>query len=134
MAIYEDVGELVVVRCWCGVQHAVPASLRSLQQRQHLDARPQQEIYCPLGHTHVIAGEGKAAKLERELQRERARHDQTKAERDAAERSRRAIKGAHTRTKNRVAKGICPCCNRHFANLQRHMENQHPDYLEMKEG
>lgn len=30
--------------------------------------------------------------------------------------------------KNRVANGVCPCCNRHFENLERHMKGQHPDF------
>lgn len=27
----------------------------------------------------------------------------------------------------RVHKGTCPCCKRHFENLQRHMETKHPE-------
>lgn len=38
------------------------------------------------------------------------------------------VKGAHQRTKNRVAKGVCPCCNRSFTNLAKHMAGQHPDF------
>lgn len=40
----------------------------------------------------------------------------------------RAEKGAKTKLKKRIAKGACPCCNRHFVNLQRHIEGQHPEY------
>lgn len=40
----------------------------------------------------------------------------------------RAEKAAKTRIKNRVSKGVCPCCNRTFQNLQQHMVTQHPDY------
>lgn len=40
----------------------------------------------------------------------------------------RAEKAAKTRLKNRIAKGVCPCCTRHFTNLERHMETKHPDY------
>jgi len=45
-------------------------------------------------------------------------------------RSKIAIKGHHTRLKKRIAAGVCPCCNRSFQNLQSHMKNQHPQYLE----
>lgn len=24
--------------------------------------------------------------------------------------------------------GVCPCCNRSFTNVRRHMTSQHPDY------
>jgi hypothetical protein len=33
-----------------------------------------------------------------------------------------------TRIKKRVAAGVCPCCNRSFKDLARHMAGQHPDY------
>lgn len=56
------------------------------------------------------------------------RKAQQRAER--TERRRRAEKAAKTRIKNRVAKGVCPCCNRHFENLHRHMQTKHPDYTE----
>lgn len=71
--------------------------------------------------------------------RERTAHDRTKASRTEArrerrdmERSRNAYKGQVTKVKNRVSKGVCPCCNRYFKNLHRHMENKHPDYAEAK--
>ena len=40
-----------------------------------------------------------------------------------------ATKGIVTRTKNRVSKGVCPRCNRHFEQLQRHMASKHPEYV-----
>lgn len=41
---------------------------------------------------------------------------------------RRAQKGQNTRLKKRIAAGVCPCCNRSFANLREHMAGQHPDF------
>ena len=57
------------------------------------------------------------------LANERARHDQTRA-------SLVGHKAAKTRLKNRIARGICPCCKRHFTNLQRHMDCKHPEFNE----
>lgn len=136
MAILEHTGELVVLRCWCGVQHAVPQSLRDVQLRQHNDGRKNvQGIYCPLGHQHVPTGTTKCDELAHNLANEAARlarevsrHDQTKAELRETENRRRAEKGAKTRLKNRVAAGVCPCCNRTFQNLARHIKGQHPDF------
>jgi hypothetical protein len=51
-----------------------------------------------------------------------------RADRDRKEYSRRAEKAAKTRIKNRISKGVCPCCNRTFQDLQRHMTTKHPDY------
>lgn len=50
------------------------------------------------------------------------------SERNAAQRALRATKGRLTKTKKRIANGVCPCCNRHFVNLERHMTGKHPDY------
>lgn len=44
------------------------------------------------------------------------------------EHRRRAEKAAKTRLKNRVGKGVCPCCNRTFLDLQRHMQLKHPSF------
>src|SRR5690606_15231496 len=30
--------------------------------------------------------------------------------------------------RQRFANGVCPCCNRSFTNVARHMRTQHPDY------
>ena len=126
----EEQGQLTVVRCWCGIQHAVPASLRDEQLRKFNDGGQPQTIYCPLGHRYKPAGVTAAEKLRRSLQQERAAHDQTKSALQDAEHSRRAQKAATTRLKNRVANGVCPCCHRSFKNVRRHMDNQHPDYKE----
>lgn len=38
-------------------------------------------------------------------------------------------RGQLTKLKRRVSNGVCPCCNRSFADLHRHMTEKHPDYL-----
>ena len=124
--------KLVIVTCWCGIRHAVPESLRKNQLREHNDGLKPTGIFCPLGHTWIPAGNSKHELLQHELQRERASHDQQRANlRDRLERAKRqtaAQKAAKTRLKNRVAAGVCPCCNRHFENLARHMTGQHPGF------
>lgn len=69
----EFTDRLVVVTCWCGINHAIPQDLKNFQRRQHDEGREVTGIYCPLGHSHVPSGEGKAAKLERQLAWERDR-------------------------------------------------------------
>jgi hypothetical protein len=126
--LFEAVGVLSRVRCWCGIQHAVPKSSRDEQLRKFNDGKNPPSIYCPLGHQHSPAGVTDSEKLKRRLQQERAEHDQTKSYLRDAENSRRAQKAAKTRLKNRIANGVCPCCHRTFANLLRHMGEKHPDY------
>jgi len=121
-------GELTVLTCWCGMRHAVPTELRNHQLRCHDDGRDVPVIYCPLGHSHMPAGESKAERLERQLQAQRDRAARFAAQRDQAEASARAYKGAATRARNRAKVGVCPCCNRTFSQLARHMASQHPDF------
>ena len=135
--ISEFVGQLVLRRCWCGIQFAVPESLNDLQRRQFDEGREMVDIYCPMGHRGYPVGEPEYKRIERELQRERQQHDQTKAilrdEKNvhgATIRSLRSTKGKVTLLKRRAAAGKCPCCHTDFKDLAAHMANKHPGYSE----
>ncbi len=54
--IQEHTGVLVVMRCFCGIQHAVPNSLANEQRRQHNKGETVMGIFCPLGHQHSPSG------------------------------------------------------------------------------
>ena len=109
---------LVVTHCWCGIALAIPSNLNRWAHEQKVD------IYCPLGHTFVFT-ETYKEKYEAEQRRRKAAQDLLAAE----ERSHAATRGHLTRTKKRVSHGVCPCCNRTFANVTRHMKTQHPEYV-----
>ena len=121
---------LVCISCGvCSIPFAMP-------ENHH--ARTQQTgswFWCPNGHKiHYTESENERLRRESEqLQQRLARQvAQTVSAQDARDREKRrhaATKGALTKTKKRVGKGVCPCCNRHFANVQRHMEGQHPEYI-----
>lgn len=49
---------------------------------------------------------------------------QAQAERDQRLAAERELKKIQTRVKG----GVCPCCNRSFVQLTRHMKTKHPDY------
>jgi hypothetical protein len=123
-------GQLVVCTCWCGMRHAVPTELRRHQEKQAEEGRDIDPVYCPLGHSHVPAGEPKIKRVERERERARNEAATRAAERDQAEASARAHKGAATKARKRAAAAVCPVpgCGRSFKQLRRHMETQHPDY------
>lgn len=115
----------IVIDCpQCQVEFAVT---ESYEARRRTDGKT---FYCPTGHS-MSYGDNVQAQLKRERDktaRLTSRLDQVRADRDAIERSRRATKGQLTRVKNRVAKGVCPCCNQTFSDLAQHMETKHPDY------
>lgn len=109
----------------CGVPFAMSESLYNEAIKDH-----SRWFYCPNGHSQHFIG-----KTDEQLERERRiRAEATEqALRDqlaASERSKAALKGVVTKTKRRIGKGVCPCCNRHFTNVERHMESRHPEYAE----
>lgn len=69
-------------------------------------------------------------RTKRQLANERARHDQTRADRDHIEARRRGEKAAKTRLQRKIADGQCPCCDGQFKNVRRHMQRMHPEYVE----
>lgn len=92
--------------------------------------------FCPNGHSRVYR-ETEAQRLQKQLDAKQAALEGARAsvqrERDwrrETERSNSALKGVVTRTKNRAAAGLCPCCRRTFSQLARHMKNQHPEYAQ----
>lgn len=118
----------------CGIQFGA--------SKAWMDARRAdgKGFYCPNGH--ALAFEGTTKKLKKELEEAKKAAADAKrqadqyrnwynAEQGDHEQTRKKLsstKGQLTKTKKRVANGVCPCCSRHFANLERHMAGQHPDF------
>lgn len=89
--------------------------------------------YCRCGWGFADGGEN--ARLKREIESERKRTEwarqaaeNERQRREAAEHRERAQKAAKTRLKNRIAHGVCPCCQRTFENVARHMATKHPGF------
>lgn len=118
---------LIVEDCiHCGMQFAVSKNWQDKKRNDH------STFYCPNGHSMAYNVEGPVAKAERlakkaELDAQArindARHAQLVAEkeRDSAIRAKRKME-------RRISKGVCPCCNRTFEDLHRHMSTKHKDY------
>lgn len=95
-------------------------------------------FYCPNGHSAVFK-ESTATKLQRRIDEMKqqaasaeqalqarlneARHAGLVAEKALASETRK-----RRRIEKRVAAGVCPCCNRTFEDLHRHMQTKHKDY------
>lgn len=97
--------------------------------------RDRETWYCPNGHPRVFAGPTEESKLRNQLAAVTARADQLQAslasQRSITSHERakvRGLKGVITRVKKRVGNGVCPCCNRTFQDLARHMGTKHPEY------
>lgn len=117
-----------VIECGsCGVIHTVPEAMHNSA------ARGGGYWHCPNGHSRGWKDGTDKTDLEN-MRRERDRLAQRVAERDdEIEHQKKQVaaqKGVNTKLKKRVGNGVCPCCNRHFSNLHRHMHSKHPDYTE----
>lgn len=115
-------GDWVEMDCGeCGIAFCVPSHWH--QERRDTG----KGWHCPNGHGRVYR-ESTVDKLKKELA---AKEGELQRARERAERSERqvvAARGQVTKIKNRVHNGVCPCCNRSFGNLQRHMATKHPDW------
>ncbi len=110
----------------CGMQFAVPLWWEMERRRDHGG------WYCPNGHNRCFPAESDLERLQREKreaeQRTQARINEEVHARLVAERERdKAIKDKR-RIERRISKGVCPCCNRTFEDLSRHMSAKHKGY------
>lgn len=118
------------VCAWCGVLFAAPKHLIAARRKDG------ETFYCPNGHSlRFNRGEPEAERLRRQLEEERDWSARLAAERDQTKAALRAQRARATRFKNdrdrerkRMEAGVCPCCNRTFRQLARHMRSQHPEF------
>lgn len=104
-----------------------------LNRRCHQDGR---RFYCPNGHSQVYT-ESEVQKLKKINQNltsrlgwEEDRADRLNRDNRDLRSQKSAIKGQLTKTRKRIANGVCPCCNRSFSNVARHIESKHPAFKE----
>lgn len=124
MVITRTIKITAVEMVGCGHTVYMPEETR----QWYLDNRPRSWFCTICGHKNYYGGESEAAKLKRVIAAKDDQLDTLRRERDGKERQLRAQKGVVTRIKNRISKGVCPCCNRTFGDLERHMKTKHPDY------
>lgn len=115
----------------CGIEYHVPSAWEREQKR----LGGKGGWWCPNGHQRVYRTSD-----EDDLRAERDRLKQDAAYKDdrirelqvssaIAWRKVSAAKGQITKIKKRASNGICPCCNRTFSDLARHMGTKHPNYV-----
>lgn len=111
----------------CGAHIALTANHERSLRESH------QTFYCPNGHPQYFPGKTDAEKLRdalhsADIEKSRLAKAAREAEllaNDAA--LRQAVAERETaRLKKRTRAGICPCCNRTFIQLARHMKSKHP--------
>ena len=113
--------------CACGLPFAMTADFEKERRRGH------RTFYCPSGHGQVYKENETERKLrlaEERLTAERGWSSLLSDRLASSERRLSATRGVVTRQRNRAKAGLCPCCNRHFVAMERHMASKHPEYTE----
>jgi len=127
--VYET--KIVIKECiTCGVNYGLGTNFVKDRRQDH------GSWYCPNGHGHHFPQDNEAEQLRKQVKsletRERIARDSERFHREQAAHERRsaaATRGHLTRLRKRIAAGVCPCCNRSFENVRRHIEGQHPTWI-----
>jgi len=121
-----------LVECRCGECDVVFGMTETMNAQRKADGKT---FYCPNSHPRAYR-ETEATRLRRErdrlAQQIAYKDDRIKnlsEAKEAAERRAAAARGQITKIKKRVGHGVCPCCNRTFENLARHITSKHPTFV-----
>jgi len=109
------------VCCSCGIAFGMPSDFKDACKAEG----KSKSFYCPNGHgQHYTKSEAQIIeeKLKRELRQKENEIANLASEKIQVEGE---LKKANSKLK-RVHKGVCPCCNRTFTDLQKHFETKHP--------
>lgn len=100
-----------------------------LPKRLYDDCRNKKACFhCPKCGGKQVFKTSELDQLKQDVQRLTIKLDEAKILQNQAERQRDASKKSHRKIRDRVKNGVCPCCNRSFQNLLRHMRTEHPDF------
>ncbi len=115
----------------CGVTFAINNEYRNRRVEDH------RSFYCPSGHSMSYGEDNEAEKQRKRADRlartVEAREEEIRTEQRRLEIERRrhaATKGQLTKTRRRAEHAMCPVegCRRSFANVAKHVANQHPNF------
>lgn len=116
--------------CSCSIRFPMFRSFYDHVRRYGGGKDDRGSFWCPKGHRQHYTAEGdhaKAARLAAELAAAKQREETFRHRADQAERKRKAEVTKRKSIEKRIYAGICPCCNRTFQNLMRHMRTKHPE-------
>src|SRR5215510_9830604 len=99
-------------------------------------AKEKITFYCAYGHPQVFCtGESRLDAMRRErdqaIQRVAQREDHIRQlNNDLAHvtKQREELRRETRKVRARISHGVCPCCNRQFVNMAKHMKSKHPNY------
>ncbi len=106
--------------CNCGVPFGLPSDFQEQLRKT------KNSFYCPNGHGQSYS------KSKAEILQDKFNAEKIESEKRLQEMTDRMLDETNRRMKaekqlKRVHNGVCPCCNRSFQNLQKHMKTKHPE-------
>lgn len=120
MSVYCDAIEFMTVTCCvCRMPFGMSRSFYDAKKKDH------DTFFCPSGHKQHFTGKSEEDELREQLERREQMLDAANQRAGRLERQRDDVIRAHKRMRDRVKNGVCPCCNRTFQNLLRHMQTEH---------
>ncbi len=120
-----------IIQCGtCAVWHTVPEIVWS-------SAYNEGGFWsCPNGHQRGYqTGDEKRKQEEIRRERDRLKQETARLQDEVAAETRRALEAEkkYLQARKRAAAGVCPCCNRTFTNVQRHMKTKHPNVVPLEQ-
>lgn len=115
--------------CTCGMVFGLSEQIYTRRRSDH------DRFYCPAGHPQYYSAESDKERAEKAAKRAQELLDQSRRDHDVTKRVLEATNSTLSkkdkqikRLEKRAKGGACPCCNRTFTSLARHMKSKHPDF------
>ncbi len=120
MSVFSSGIEFHVISCWsCTAPYAINDVL---YQERHKDGKG---LWCPSCGVSAVFSPSLQDDALQQARRDAA-YQRTRA--IAAERKSVEVNKQYIKIRNRIRKGMCPCCNEVFSSLARHMQTKHPEF------
>lgn len=110
----------------CGVAFGISDEYRAARRQNHAT------FYCPNGHSQYYPQKTEAELLKTALEKEQREAASLRENMVAAQRAQQKAEQRIEKLKKRAAAGVCPCCNRTFSQLARHMESKHKEFRQLQ--
>jgi len=114
----------------CAVWHTIPEIVYECYRKEG------GFWHCPNGHQRGwVKGTDEVERENIRRERDRLKQDAARLECEVIEQRQRADAAEKkvVQIKRRAAAGVCPCCNRTFLNIQRHMMSKHPNVVPLEQ-
>lgn len=108
----------------CGIPYYVPSEWMKVKVNE------KASFNCPNGCDRVFTGKSEAEKVKDKYEQLLREKNQLQKVLENKIMDTIVEKRKVEDQLKRVHKGVCPCCNRTFSDLQKHMKTKHPELIE----